>query len=97
MVEDTATYADFSVTYPGFAGSIGYLFSGHTGFANYLFCDGHVKSLRPLATIDASAGGSNAVNMWTLDNSPFTAARKGGNNDIALANSVLTASANKYK
>jgi len=97
VVEDTATYADFSVTYPDFAGPIGYLFSGHTGFANYLFCDGHVKSLRPLATIDASAGGSNAVNMWTLDNSPFTAARKGGNNDIATAQSVLTASANKYK
>ncbi len=96
VVEDTARYADFSVTYGGFSGSDGYLFSGHTGFANYLFCDGHVKSLRPLATIDASVGGSNAVNMWTLDNSPFSTTRN-GNNDIAVAQSVLTASANKYK
>ena len=28
---------------------------------NYLFCDGHVKSLKPTAT-DA------AVNMWTIEN-----------------------------
>lgn len=50
------------------------LFAGHLATSNYLFCDGHVKALKPFATIDASAGGSAAVNYWTRDNLPFNAA-----------------------
>lgn len=38
------------------------LFSGHLGTGNYLYADGHVKSMRPLRTI---AGG---VNTWARDN-----------------------------
>jgi len=38
------------------------LFAGHTGATNYLFADGHVKSLQPAQTI------GNNVNMWTIDN-----------------------------
>ena len=42
------------------------LFTGHMGTTNYLFCDGHVKALRPLQTIEGK-------NLWYHDNSPFSA------------------------
>ncbi len=48
------------------------LFAGHSGMANFLFCDGHVKSMKPLATISTADGGSGSMNMWKLDNQPFT-------------------------
>ncbi|BCM93941.1 hypothetical protein IAD21_05836 [Abditibacteriota bacterium] len=41
---------------------------GHLTMPNWLFCDGHVKSLKPIATI--SQGGTN-YNMWNKD--PATA------------------------
>ena len=31
---------------------------------NVLFSDGHVKSMKPLATISTTMGGSGSVNMW---------------------------------
>lgn len=37
------------------------LFAGHLNTGNYLFVDGHVKSLKPMATI-------TGMNMWTRDN-----------------------------
>lgn len=37
------------------------LFVGHLSTSNYLFADGHVKSLRPLAT-------TQGANMWTREN-----------------------------
>ncbi|HEY3330053.1 MAG TPA: DUF1559 domain-containing protein [Capsulimonadaceae bacterium] len=43
----------------GFANA---LYAAHTGASNYLFVDGHVKALRPSATI------ANGVNMWTVSN-----------------------------
>lgn len=46
-------------------------FTSHLGMTNFLFCDGHVKSLKPTAT------GSASINMWTnsnaTDTSPATA------------------------
>lgn len=36
--------------------------NGHLGTSNFLFVDGHVKALKPLATI------ANNVNMWNTDN-----------------------------
>jgi prepilin-type N-terminal cleavage/methylation domain-containing protein/prepilin-type processing-associated H-X9-DG protein len=99
-VESTSYYADFAVTYPGFNGAPGsasLLYSGHTSFGNYLFCDGHVKAMHPFSTVDSTVpGGSGSVNMWTIDNSPFSATRN-GSNDLANANIVLAASANAYK
>ena len=38
-------------------------FQGHLGTTNFLFCDGHVKSLRPIVTVAP-------VNMWVIDNGP---------------------------
>lgn len=37
-------------------------FNDHLGTANFLFLDGHVKSLRPTATA------TSTINMWTIDN-----------------------------
>jgi len=39
------------------------LFAGHLGTSNYLFADGHVKALQPMATIAGN------INLWTRDNS----------------------------
>lgn len=38
------------------------LFSGHLTTANYLFVDGHVKAMTPMATV------ANNMNLWTRDN-----------------------------
>ena len=46
------------------------LFTGHLGTSNYLFADGHVKSLRPLQTIQGA-------NLWYFDNSAFGAGSSG--------------------
>lgn len=67
------------------------LFAGHVGTSNYLFCDGHVKSLRPTATTNASGSGSGTINLWTLDNSPFNAA------DGAVVAAEMSYTTNKYK
>ncbi len=98
IAESTAGYSDFNVTNPGaFASIPSYcLYSGHTSFGNYLFCDGHVKSLRPFATTDAVSGGSAQVNMWTIDNSDFSTTRN-GSNDVTGTQTVLAYSANLYK
>lgn len=45
----------------------------HSGAWNYLFCDGHIERLRPLATVNANSGltGDDAIiypsGMWTRD------------------------------
>ena len=38
----------------------------HLGMSNYLFCDGHVKALRPMAT-------TTPVNMWNVTNGAASA------------------------
>jgi len=47
-------------------------FAGHTGTGNFQFNDGHVKSLRPDATLSVADGGSAPVNYWTKDNKSFS-------------------------
>lgn len=44
----------------GTAFSEGYGLTNHLTTSNYLFCDGHVKSLKPLASV-------SPVNMWVYD------------------------------
>ncbi|BDI31038.1 hypothetical protein CCAX7_30890 [Capsulimonas corticalis] len=100
VVESTTKYTDFYVDLTwGWAQPTvatdhqGNLFSGHTGFANFLFLDGHAKSMRPLSTLDATDGGAGGtVNMWTLDNTPFST----GPSD-ASGYTVLNYSQNLYK
>ena len=70
------------------------LFAGHTGFTNYLFVDGHVKSLRPVQTI------ANNVNMWTLDNtstcSTIPTSTTGGTYSYTGLQSILTSATNAF-
>ncbi len=56
----------------GAMGNNNQMFSGHLGTSNFLFCDGHVKSLRPTMTIASADGGPASVNMWRIDGKPFT-------------------------
>jgi prepilin-type N-terminal cleavage/methylation domain-containing protein/prepilin-type processing-associated H-X9-DG protein len=49
------------------------LWSGHLSTSNYLFCDGHVKSLKPTAT-------DLTKNMWTVEEDAATGA---GSNELA--------------
>ncbi len=66
VVESNGTNNDFGVG-NNFYSSVtpSYLFEGHLATANYLFSDGHVKSLKAIATTPASMGGTGAVNMWS--------------------------------
>jgi prepilin-type N-terminal cleavage/methylation domain-containing protein/prepilin-type processing-associated H-X9-DG protein len=82
IVESTTRYTDFHVdltwgwaqpTSGNLTDHQGNLFAGHTGFANFLFLDGHAKALRPLSTLDQiDGGGAGTVNMWTIDNMPLS-------------------------
>ena len=79
---------ELQTTFGTTAGSL--LFAGHLSTSNYLFIDGHVKALRPFATIDSSAGGSSSVNLWTRDNSLFSSG------DAGNAKNNLTTVTNNY-
>ena len=104
VCETTFTNSDFNIANGYFnvtnrtsAGNQGstYLFNGHLSTGNYLFVDGHVKSLKPLSTISATMGGSGNANMWSRDNTDFTNASPEPN---ALNNtlSILRNSTNFY-
>lgn len=82
LVESTSYYTDFdpnctngnfwdaptpSAASPG----SGNMFAGHNGQSNFLFMDGHVKSMRPLATLDTQDGGSGQTDLWLYDNSVY--------------------------
>ena len=76
IAEATALNTDIQITNPDWAipednDGHGNLFAGHTGRSNFLFLDFHVKSMKPLATLDVRDGGSGTTNMWTNDNKAF--------------------------
>ena len=48
------------------------MFVGHLATANYLFADGHVKSMKPLQTVSAAMGGSGSINMWDRTGADYT-------------------------
>ena len=67
MITETQAYAgsglDGALAWDDWAGKAAFermVFSGHTGRMNALFCDGHVKSVKP----DQTAGANGAINMW---------------------------------
>jgi prepilin-type processing-associated H-X9-DG protein len=62
---DLDGYAVASGPFAGNSFYEGTLFSGHLGTSNYLFADGHVKSLRPLQTVQGT-------NLWYSDNAAIT-------------------------
>ena len=71
------------------------LFAGHSGITNYAFCDGHVKSLKPFATLGPRDGGNGAVNAWTIDNKDFKDSPNA--NDLTNAQAFLNNAVNRYK
>lgn len=76
VAESTAAFDDFDPLLPGeFAqqtdkNNLGGHMQMHRHLSNFLFADGHVKSLNPLMTLGAAA--SQPLNLWTLDNSPYS-------------------------
>ncbi|RYX80162.1 DUF1559 domain-containing protein [bacterium] len=60
------------------------LFAGHLSTSNYLFADGHVKSLKPAATLAP-------INMWHRDNIAFTGA------NLTNAQAIIQQSTDFYK
>ena len=63
------------------------LYAGHLSTSNYLFADGHVKSLRPEATL---TGGSNN-NMWRRDDQALSAV------DLTAIQTAITNAKTKYQ
>ncbi len=55
---------------PGACTYCGSLFAGHNAIGNFLFADGHVKAMKPLATINADNG--SGTNLWDREGKPFT-------------------------
>ncbi|MEO7715978.1 MAG: DUF1559 domain-containing protein [Capsulimonas sp.] len=69
-------------------------YAGHTGVTNFLFADGHVKAMKPMATInecDPAGCAPKQTNLWTNDNTPFTGA------DWTVANTNLQYAQQKYQ
>lgn len=83
FAEDTGPTSDFRIANGGPywdspPGSYGYfngliLFAGHSGVANFVFMDGHVKSMRPMNTLAVADGGTASTNLWTNDGRTFQA------------------------
>ena len=71
--------------YQSYSTSADCMWAGHLGTGNYLFTDGHAKSLRVDQTFNTT------VNMWRRDNVPFT----GG--DLTNANTNVANITNRYK
>lgn len=88
---------DIQITNPDFSNdppNAGF-FAGHTGMSNYLFVDGHVKAMRPFATISTRDGGSGSTNYWVRDSKDFTDSPN--TSDLTNAKALLTATVNNYK
>jgi len=70
------------------------LYVGHTGTSDYAFCDGHVKALRPFATLGPNDGGNGQSNAWTIDNRDFSASPN--TNDLVNAKQFLSQAVADY-
>jgi prepilin-type processing-associated H-X9-DG protein len=72
-------------------------FAGHTGLTDYVFCDGHVKGLKPLMTLSTADGGTASSNFWEKDGYAFS--NQSGNynaNDLPSALHVIQAAQAKF-
>ncbi|RYX83889.1 DUF1559 domain-containing protein [bacterium] len=89
FLESAYENTDFDITKTYFANrtSPSAIFTGHLSTGNFLFVDGHVKSLRA----DRTNPGVDGSNMWSRDNKAYT----GTNLTNALAN--VTNAVNYYK
>jgi len=87
LEETNEAYPDINVL-NHFSGFNQDMFAGHTTMSNYLFCDGHVKALKPLATLFPC--GTAPVNYWTADNSSFAGSCSDGDGTSALGEALYT-------
>ncbi|RYG74987.1 DUF1559 domain-containing protein [bacterium] len=79
VMETNIVNDDFAMGYAYFNGPISNgtngtgpaIFAGHMGTMNTLFCDGHVKSMKPLATLSTGNGGTASVNMWNRQGTDY--------------------------
>ena len=71
--------SSIAIDYAPFGGGV-QLFAGHLGTSNYLFADGHVKSLRPSQTYVPGS-----VNYWYRNQEPLQALSTQGIANLATA------------
>lgn len=90
-----STSYEYDIT-NGNAGNDNRIFFGHTGTSVFLFCDGHVKAMRPFQTVDASASGTSSVNMWRIDGKPFGSSNGEDGSDLPNAVKHLTQAQQNY-
>lgn len=43
------------------------MFAGHNQMSNFLFVDGHVKTMKPVTTMNVTSGATQPGNMWYFD------------------------------
>ncbi len=94
VVETNSVYGDCPIHNSNWAHNPNGIYAGHTGRSNYLFVDGHVKSMFPLQTInecDAAACTPTQTNLWSVMNTPFKGAT------FTTVQTNLQVAANKYK
>ncbi len=95
ILETTWPTSDFVITNGYFSGanggtgaSLSAIFAGHTSMTNYLFSDGHVKTLPPAATLSTTEGGTGAVDAWDRDGSNIPSPQNG--TAFTIINSAVT-------
>ena len=95
VLEMTANTWDFVITLDsGHNDFDDALYAGHATLGNYLFVDGHVKALKPLATISRAMGGSGAVNNWTRDGKDYGSE---SDDNLAKCKAILNNATSKYR
>ncbi|RYX84340.1 DUF1559 domain-containing protein [bacterium] len=84
-------FTDFVPTSGYFAsfGTTPLLFAGHLSTGNYLFADGHVKSLRP--SVMAVGCGTDGSNPWRRDNKAYAGT------DLTNCQTIMGNAANNFK
>ena len=68
------------------------IFVGHLATGNYLFVDGHVKSMKPLQTVSTAMGGSGTINMWDRSGADYAS----GSSQLTNTMSKLTSAQTFY-
>jgi prepilin-type N-terminal cleavage/methylation domain-containing protein/prepilin-type processing-associated H-X9-DG protein len=77
VIESTALYNDVDMENSGVTYRTckvdpaninrGVIYSGHMSTGNYLFVDGHVKSLKPMQTLPVKDGGTSSIGLWKIN------------------------------
>ena len=90
----TIAFVEFTMQWTEYKMDSGYhdrsLYAGHTGLANFAFCDGHVKAMKAGATMndknDCDPGKSSRPNLWYASGKPVCTADGASNYGQAVTN-----------